>query len=236
MGDLSSEAIRDKVYVYSSISAFKEKDFYPQALAVFHNYCSTDGTLSKSDTHAALHYCLGWSKQKRDKAIAALLRHELLVDGDSEESSVYKRFFDDAEGCYISGFTCIYRLNGDTMSGFSWKDCDGSMIAGVSFDTEMLFDIIPEVDDMTLKLYMFLSIQDSYWKSQNTSYMFYIRGENGLVDKMGYAQSNSTAQKMSHRLRDLMDKGYIEYSESHVYKTRFGKPLGQLTQLIRVNR
>lgn len=236
MKDLSSEIIRDKVYVYSSISAFEERDFYPQALAVFHNYCGPEGMLSKSETHSALHYCFGWSKQKRDKAIAALLRHGLIIDGDSEEVSRYSRFFEGTKGYYLSGFTCRYRLNGNSMSNFSWLDCDGSMIAGVSFDTEMLFDMIPQVDDITLKLYIYLSIQDSYWKSQKTSYMFYIRGKNGLVAKMGYAQSNNTAQKMSTRLKELMDSGYIEYSESQVYKTRFGKPIGQSMQLLRVNR
>ena len=235
MKDLSSEVIREKVYAYSSIPAFKEKDFYPQAMCIFNNYCGPEGAISKKDIHSALRYCLDWGKQKRDKALAALQRHGLIIDGDSEEAEKYSRFFDGIEGCYLSGFTCKYRENGNSMSGFTWLD-DGSMVVGVPFNTEMFFDIMQKVDDTTLKLYIYLSIQDSYWKSQKTSYMFHIRGKSGLIDNMGYAQSNNTAQKMSSRLKELVDKGYIECSEPQIYKTRFGKPIGQSMQLIRVNR
>ena len=235
MKDLSSEVIREKVYAYSSIPAFKEKDFYPQAMCVFNNYCGPEGAISKKDTRSALRYCFGWSKQKINTALAALPRHGLIIDGESEEAKEYAKFFEGTEECYLSGFTCKYRENRNSMSGFTWLD-DKSMIVGVSFDTEKFFEIMQDVDDITLKLYIYLSIQDSYWKSQKTSYMFHIRGKNGLVDNMGYSQSNSTAQKMSGRLKELANKGYIEYSEPQIYKTRFGKPIGQSMQLIRVNR
>lgn len=227
---LEEEVFKKKIYVMGGMKMFANKNFYPQIVAIFNNYCDGDGKLLKEDMRQALSYCLGWSEKKQDVALSTIENTGIIVDGNSLEGLSMSNKFDEVDGYYLSGFMYRYKCAEGDMTKVKWI-VDGEYINNAPVNPKVLFSVMENIDDSTMKLYIYLLLQNRYWKKKGSNYRFCIRGESGLLSKLGYAQSNNTAKRVSDRLATLSNLGYIRHTDPHPMGTRFGKPVGQVMEL-----
>lgn len=227
---LEEEAWKKKIYVMGTLKMFLNKNFYPQVVAIFNNYCDGEGKLSKEDMRQALSYCLGWSEAKQDTALDVITDLGLLIDGNSLEGLAVSNHFEEVDGYYLSGFMSRYMAAGCDITKVKWI-VEGEYISNVPVDAKKFFSVMENIDDATMKLYIYLLLQNRYWRRKGCNYRFCIRGKNGLVANLGYSQSNNTAKRISDRLAVLSNLGYIRYTGPHPMGMRFGKPVGQVMEL-----
>lgn len=228
MKDLSTEISKSSVWIPVNPALMKNKDYFPQAMGVFCNYADRN-VLTRADFSKALSYCFGWSAYKINKTIDTLESLGLICD--YQDNIVYlPALEDETEKTYVHGFY-LHQIVEDDMD---WK-IDNFRITNIKINTEFLFDLFDELDDISIKLLLFFIMQDDFSTNVlHRKYSFCIRGKAGLMSSLGYAQSNDTAKKMTERLEKLRDMEYIRYTSPRKAYTRFGKPVGSYMELVDV--